>query len=186
MRPSHAIALLPWLVVGCRFEPRALELDAPEVPPGDGMPDVMIPDAAPCPGAPVGCVGFTCGGTSCYYVCTSGSWAQSRDKCVAQDLGCLVTIESAAENQCIRDATLPVFPNLPYIGLYQPIGSSEPTGGWTWQCGSSAYTTPGWGMPGNEPNNLGGDENCGVIAEDAGWVDIDCATQRRYVCELTR
>ncbi|MCO5297798.1 MAG: PEP-CTERM sorting domain-containing protein [Fimbriimonadaceae bacterium] len=44
----------------------------------------------------------------------------------------------------------------PYLGAYQPPGSSEPAGGWTWVTGEPWSFTQ-WA--GNEPNNNGGDES---------------------------
>lgn len=41
---------------------------------------------------------------------------------------------------------------------------------------------------GQEPNNLGGDENCGGMKHDLHhqWNDIPCHTKRGYVCQRWR
>lgn len=44
----------------------------------------------------------------------------------------------------------------PYLGGFQPAGSSEPTGGWTWVTGE-AWSYTSWSA--SEPNNSGGNEN---------------------------
>ncbi len=154
----------------------------------DAVPDAP-PDALPaCPAAPSGCTGFTCpSSTSCYYVCSDKhSYTASRDACVASDLGCLATMNDAAENACIVAHTVPspTFPNLLWIGYVQAAGAAEPGGGWGWQCGTSTYVAANWGS--FEPNDSGGNEDCGAVNEGAAWIDAACSTQLRYACERPR
>lgn len=151
--------------------------------PIDAAIDAPI-DARECPPAPSNCDLFTCAGSShCYYICGKDDkepWGDGRDACVDNNLGCLATIEDAAENQCIVAATTPVFPNIVWTGYVQSSNGSEPSGGWGWQCGASSYVN--WA--GGEPNNLGGNEDCGALNTGGTWIDGGCNTSARWVCEL--
>ena len=160
--------------------------DALVTPPPTDAPT----DAKVCPPAPSNCRLFKCdGSTSCYYECGSRSsttgrqtWSGARTSCTASALGCIVTINSQAEQDCVATQTDPVFPDNVWIGLRQSSGGSEPAGGWGWECPPSSYTYPAWG--GSEPNNQGGNEDCGILATGGGWNDGNCTTVARYVCEL--
>lgn len=161
------------------------------LPPADGANDAAIDapiDARTCPPPPAGCTSFACGGTSsCYYLCGQGNvdrWADARDFCSDQNLGCLVTINDMDENNCILGNTAPVFPSLVWLGWVQASGGSEPGDGWGWQCGSSSYVAGNWGATLGEPNNVGGNEDCGAMGGLGAWIDGDCNTPLRWVCEL--
>ena len=165
--------------------------DAPLVDarPIDGPPDAT-PDARVCPTAPTGCTAFTCGTASCYYVCsgTKRSWANANTACGAITQGantaCLATINNQGEQNCIVTATIPMFANNNYVwfGFRQDANATEPAGNWAWECGSSTYTAPNWGI--GEPNNTGGNEDCAALTDGGGWFDATCSGQARYVCEL--
>jgi hypothetical protein len=45
----------------------------------------------------------------------------------------------------------------PWLGGYQPAGSPEPGGGWTWDVTGEAWVYENWAGP--EPNNSGGTEH---------------------------
>jgi hypothetical protein len=140
-------------------------------------------DARVCPPAPPNCDLFTCAGSShCYYVCGRDDrepWADGRDACVDNNLGCLATVDDAAENQCIAQATSPSLTNFVWMGYVQSNSGSEPSGSWGWQCGASSYV--GWA--GGEPNNFG-NEDCGALSNSGRWIDAGCGTSARWVCEL--
>lgn len=36
----------------------------------------------------------------------------------------------------------------------------------------------------NEPDNYGGNQNCGVLERQGGMDDLDCASREGYFCEL--
>jgi hypothetical protein len=97
-------------------------------------------------------------------------------------IGCIATIHGQAEQDCITAAAAPVFPDFVWFGWVQTSGSVEPGGGWHWQCGTSTYVAPNWGN--GEPNNQGGNEDCGGLTTGGGWFDGNCTSQARYVCEL--
>ncbi|KAH7724816.1 mannose receptor C type 1-like protein [Aphelenchoides avenae] len=65
-----------------------------------------------------------------------------------------------------------------YIGLNRvPAGS----GPFQWADGRTlGYTN--WNA--NEPNNAGGTENCVEMNDDGTWNDLDCNTNRLFVCEV--
>jgi hypothetical protein len=95
----------------------------------------------------------------------------------------VVTISDQAENDCIAAATNPVFPALVWTGWRQAGGATEPAGGWAWECpDGSSYVVPGWG--GAEPNNQGGNEDCGAMGAGGAWIDGGCNSIMRFVCEL--
>lgn len=69
--------------------------------------------------------------------------------------GHLVTISDAAENQFVSG--MPGVAQLyPWIGAFQPTGSSEPSGGWRWVT-DEPFVYTNWNP--SEPNNSGGAEN---------------------------
>jgi len=152
----------------------------------DAVPDAAI-DARICPAAPANCVPFACpSSASCYYVCGGTTarldWGQARSRCGMAGLGCLATINDAAEQACLATATLPGFPDIVWFGFKQASNGSEPAGGWGWECGSSAFLAGNWGQ--FEPNNDGGNEDCGALIGGGSWIDGGCSTAARYVCEL--
>jgi len=146
-------------------------------------------DARRCPPAPAGCVGFQCSSSSsCYYACGTSTmgkqnFAGAKVACSTGGLGCAMTIDDQAENDCIAQFTMPVFPNaLVWIGYEQAPASVEPAGGWQWVCRTSNYVEPSWG--GFEPNDSNASEDCATMIAGGHWVDVDCAGTARYVCEL--
>jgi hypothetical protein len=171
--------------------------DADDGSPRDGAPDSppdAPPDAAlvPCPRTPTGCTAFACAGsTSCYYVCGQVvQWSAANTRCMANNIGCLVTLDGDAENTCVATTTSPTG-NPIWIGYVQTDNSVEPAAGWTWACGQSTFTpSPPWGLPppNNEPNDSNGDEDCVQMVNDFGhWNDARCSsTAPRYVCEFPR
>lgn len=157
--------------------PRDAAIDAPSI------------DARACPPAPPTCTAFSCpSSNSCYYLCgtaTSGkqSWMGAQTSCTNAGVGCLVTIDNQAEQDCITFETMPMFPNaLVWFGFRQSPTGAEPAGDWGWECGTSNYVSPAWGD--FEPNNLGGNEDCGALTNGGGWIDADCSGSARFVCEL--
>ncbi|MBK7072675.1 MAG: C-type lectin domain-containing protein [Myxococcales bacterium] len=160
----------------------AAEIDAAIDAPVDAPVDAPI-DARACPAPPTGCTSFTCAGSShCYYACNATSWTNAESRCASNNLGCLATIDDAVENQCIHDATQPVFPNLVWFGWRQDAAGAEPAGGWGWACGDSSFVAGNWGS--FEPNNQGGNEDCGAMSAGGAWIDGACNSSLRYVCEL--
>lgn len=150
---------------------------------GEGDP----PDAPPtpvCPDAPPRCVAFRCASTtSCYYVCEAKIETAARSECQVQAIGCLVTIGDADENACIAAATQATAAEPVWLGYAQPATANEPAGDWAWYCADgTSFVPPTWGM--SEPNDGGGNEDCGAMGADGAWLDGDCNTRLRYVCEL--
>lgn len=89
--------------------------------------------------------------------------AADADVALKNDLGLdwhLATITSQPEQLFIASllGTPPVGGIVEYwIGGFQPSGSIEPAGGWSWVTGEPFGPYTGWG--GGEPNNSGGVEN---------------------------
>src|SRR5690349_15122882 len=114
------------------------ELESPELRPDaaadvDAGPIETTVDAAvtaQCPPAPAGCTLFTCDSTSsCYYSCAGIlTWSSAQDACA--QIGCLATIESKLEQDCVVAATNPTNANPIWIGANQPDPGGEPLGGW--------------------------------------------------------
>jgi hypothetical protein len=191
-------------LAGCQMS-RSLEANMPHDADGDGAVDpdgamMMIdaPDArtlAACPPAPAGCTLMTDACLpveSCYFRCiTNRNREDARVRCMADGLGCLVTLNDATENSCIAAALMPsTASNRYWIGFVQTNNQQEPAGGWTWTCGPSSFTpSPPWGLPppANEPNDSGGNEDCALVVNNAGhWIDADCDDALDYVCEFPR
>jgi hypothetical protein len=104
------------------------------------------------------------------------SWPDAEARCVAHG-GHLATIPGP-------DVTATLFqalgarpgPSGFWIGLAEPA-----EGRWLWASGAPVSFSA-WN-PG-EPNNSGGNENCGEwLLTGARWNDIDCATRRGFLCE---
>lgn len=87
------------------------------------------------------------------------TWDDANRRAKAEG-GYLVTVTSTAENQFVYglvagDDGYWIFDSNaygPWLGGYQPTGSSEPSGGWTWVTGESFSYTNWWA---GEPNNGG-------------------------------
>jgi Lectin C-type domain len=157
----------------------------------DAPPDSPPADARICPAAPSGCTSFSCeGSSSCYYQCgtsTTGklNYNAAVGACTSQSIGCVVTINDAAENLCVHNATLPMFPSsMIWLGYKQASNGAEPAGGWSWQCGTSSFLAGNWGDPAGEPNDTNNDEDCATMIAGTAWIDADCSGTARYVCEL--
>lgn len=106
-------------------------------------------------------------GNGHYYeiVLQNGTWSAARTAAESRTWlgvsGHLVSITSAAENQFLTTTFGGSSLDLKWTGGFQPAGSPEPGGGWTWTTGE-AFSFNGW-SPG-EPNNVGGSENVIVFA----------------------
>ena len=56
-----------------------------------------------------------------------------------------------------------------WAGGFQPDGSAETAGGWTWLNGEGAFSYNYWSP--NEPNDLNGEDYLGIIWKDDQWND---------------
>lgn len=137
------------------------------------------------------------GGNGHYYMTVSApggiSWTAAHAQAMAF-AGYLVSVTSAAESQFVFSLVdSPTFwqdlggKNYgPWIGGFQPNGSQEPSGGWTWTSGEPfSYTN--WRA--GEPNNEGG-ENCMHLfwipspTRSDTWNDLWCERlMRGYIVE---
>jgi hypothetical protein len=92
------------------------------------------------------------------------TWQAAQNHAVALG-GTLATITSAAENNFVfsraSDPTVWVLAQNPtrilgpWLGGFQPAGTAEPLGGWSWATGE-AWSYANWHP--NEPNNVNGNE----------------------------
>ncbi len=106
------------------------------------------------------------------------TWDEAERRCVEGGAH-LATIDNAAEDRALRDALAsPIgFEGNVWIGLVEPQ-----EGRWLWAT-TQPVTFTAW-FP-NEPNNAGGDENCGEMYSQSGlWNDVRCDSPRGYLCEL--
>jgi hypothetical protein len=98
--------------------------------------------------------------------------------------GHLATIRNSSENQWMLENFDPDSINF-WIGLYQPAGSSEPSGGWRWASGEpTGYTNWAFG----EPSDSNGDEDHaefkGARSSAPGkWNDAGSLLRQRGVVE---
>ena len=173
------------LLVGCQT---MLDLEPPHRLAPDAAIETVAPDAGDsrdasdvraCPPAPAGCETFRCAGSgSCYYSCSgTGDWNVAQSYCT--QVGCLATIETQEEQDCITAATSPTNASPVWIGSSQSDLQAEPANGWTWVCGASNYSN--WAS--YEPNDLYGNQDCAVLTSGGHWNDIACTYERRFVCE---
>jgi hypothetical protein len=70
-----------------------------------------------------------------------------------------------------------------WIGLYQTSKLFEPDGNWSWLDGSpvSRYVVH-WAL--TRPNNLGGDEDCGMSSYVGEYDDQPCGSTNYFLCEI--
>lgn len=123
------------------------------------------------------------------------TWEDARGVAASRTLdgiaGHLATFTSADEYLYIVEHLPHAFESGPdrnpyWIGGFQPNGSDEPAGGWTWVTGEPFIYAP-WGS--SEPNDSVSGENCLHPHHDPdkspGWNDQPCddATVRGYLVE---
>ncbi len=109
-------------------------------------------------------------------IADSAAWHDQQD--TAASLGAsLVSVESAEENQWVLDNfgwTKTNAQRALWIGLYQPEGALEPSGGWRWVTGQTLAETGYANWHPGEPNNQG-DEDYGLMNWVCGspgtWID---------------
>lgn len=162
----------------------------------DGAPcgvdcDDADPTVAPLMGDTSGdgidqdCDGLDCEavqlGATYYTVCASTEdWGNAEALCQASGHDGLATIRSAEEQDQIEAMMDTSSVSNAWIGLTD-VGSE---GVFYWTSGI-ALTYTNWAV--DEPNNLDGFENCGIIeaGRDYAWNDSDCALHLRdgFVCE---
>jgi hypothetical protein len=193
MRTLYLVAVL---LLGCQFEHGELVIkDAPpqmiDAPVVDARPiDAPGPDARSCAPAPAGCKRFTCSDTSsCYYVCgdtgAKATWGGAKAICESPTFGgCILTIDSMDEQNCMFANTTPTGSNLVWFGYRQDASPTEPAGDWKWECGSSAYVQFGWANLSGQPDDATADEDCGALSIGGLWTDASCSGTARYVCEV--
>jgi len=98
-----------------------------------------------------------------YYLLTTNTWTGAEAEAVSLG-GHLITISDAAENDwvCTNFLNYAGGPRALWIGLFQPPGSPEPTGGWIWSSGEPvSYTNWTSGEPNN--NSAHGPQNWAMI-----------------------
>ena len=98
--------------------------------------------------------------------------------------GHLATITDAAENLFLTNTFGAVALDLHWLGGFQPVGSSEPDGGWSWVTGEP-FAFNNWAA--GEPNNFG-DENRIIFAHPVNangkpWNDTIANGSAGYVVE---
>jgi len=125
------------------------------------------------------------------------NWGDAQADAVSRG-GYLATITSSAENEFVYNSLaigsnnnvwhIDTFNSQigPWLGGFQPAGSSEPSGGWQWVTGED-FTFNKWSS--GEPNNSGGTENrlhfFGNPGRTSSWNDItDTVPIEGYVVEL--
>lgn len=130
---------------------------------------------------------------SCYKLMTKAeTWSNANAKC--KSLGAqLIKIESAFENDFLTQAFFKGTSEAYWIGLSDQVREGK----WIWTDGSSlgANDYSHWGK--NNPNNYGGNQNCGQIVrgdvqlgslqlsgfKDGEWNDFSCGFPLGYICE---
>jgi len=115
------------------------------------------------------------------------NWNQAKNAAEARG-GYLVALTSAGENNFVFSMIdgSGLCSTDPWIGAFQPSGSSEPAGGWKWVTGQP-MVFKSWN--GGEPNNSGGDENVAQFnsCNDPVWNDKNGNDDLDgYVMEWTR
>ena len=122
--------------------------------------------------------GWLHSGTKCLkFFAANATFDEARKSCKCDNAGELVSVPDEARNTLVKQLTGGKVKT--WIG-----GTDAVTEGtFTWTDGT-AWSFTKW-MNANQPNNGGtdGNQDCVIIREDGTWDDVDCATQRSYVCE---
>ena len=118
------------------------------------------------------------------------NWTDARTSAISigGDLVSLNTLQerawvfaNVANNSALWTTTLG-----PWVGGYQPAGSSEPNGGWMWVDGTTLSSEFAWGDPPDGNNNCGGAANrmtyWGNYTIGAGDSFHDCADNAVFTC----
>ena len=132
---------------------------------------------------------FNFGGSSyrTYYADRPITWAEARNQALSLGGGYdLASINSGPENDLIFAYTRnPLMWNGgtaysrggPWLGLYQPAGYPEPTGGWRWVDGTSALSPNYNNWSPGQPDNMSVSgiqvEGYGQFIGDGGWNDLE-------------
>src|SRR4051794_12173738 len=81
--------------------------------------------------------------------------------------GTLASITSSAENALV----VQYFHGLSgWVGGYQPDGSTEPAGDWTWISGTENFTYTNWAA--GQPDNSAAGENKIEVLTNGTWTDV--------------
>ncbi len=105
-------------------------------------------------------------------------FAQARTTCQSFG-GDLVVIEDMAENDFIVAEPTPA--TMGVGGFWIGLTDAAAEGTFVWVDGT-APTFTAWNM--GEPNDGGGDEDCGEMSTTSGgWNDVGCAMARAFICE---
>jgi hypothetical protein len=173
MKRAIAIAMI---TTGC-VEPASQQVVIAAPPPG--APLVVAGDAEPSR-SPFRCdagVPFTALDRAYCAYPAEATWREAERRCAANG-GHLATIGSDEENRALQRALgSPIGLDASvWIGLVEPQ-----EGTWTW----STLERVGFAdWASGEPNNAGGNENCGELYTASGrWNDVDCASRRGHLCE---
>ncbi len=114
-----------------------------------------------------------------YQLCVvDTTWDDAALACAATGYA-LVELEDGLENDAIWAAAEAA---APAAGFWMGLSDQGSEGSFVWQSGgTSSYTN--WRA--GEPNDFGGDEDCGVWADDSlgQWNDKPCTDVNAYVCE---
>ena len=114
-----------------------------------------------------------------YQLCTTAaSWPTARDACRADGYE-LVTLNDSAENTFV-DGVADTYTTGKWWTGFNDRASE---GSWVWVSGQASTYAP-WAA--GEPNNGGGDEDCGQINRfhpALTWNDEPCSTPFPYICE---
>lgn len=126
----------------------------------------------------------------CYaYYSTARTWSAARTACQSLTDGDLVQIRSNLMNETVQN----LIPGDAWIGATD--SATEGNFFWVgddisfWEGGQGGVTTNSqysrWDPATNEPNNQGGNEDCGHMRNSNGfWNDLGCTDTMAYVCEI--
>ncbi|XP_077371345.1 macrophage mannose receptor 1-like [Festucalex cinctus] len=132
--------------------------------------------SALCGGAP----GWRTYRDDCFYFSRETTqWEVAEDTCLSMGAH-LASIRDDSEQSWL---TSQIGQQDFWIGLTDQIREGE----WKWTDGSPYdHSLSNWNTPTDEPNNNGGNENCGQMAgswASGHWNDLTCSTKLKYICK---
>jgi hypothetical protein len=176
---KRALPLLLAALAGCGAEPPIAPPPPPilvDLPPPASTATLQVAEDRPvfrCPGGEL-----IAAGNRSYCIQKQATSFRDSERWCAANGGHLAMIGSEEESRALKAALgSPVgMDQSVWIGLVEPQ-----EGRWMWSTGAplgDANWAPG------EPNNYGGNENCGELYPSSGeWNDIPCDATRPYLCE---
>jgi len=107
------------------------------------------------------------------------SWNKARMACI-QDGGHLAIVNSDSEEKILLQLMAEKSIDRTWLGVHDLYEEGD----WVTVNNEALEDTGYVKWHGNEPNNWGGDQNCGALIKEGGMDDVECNTVYFFFCEI--